>query len=331
VGADAGADGTNPLLQFTSQRLNLPFYETATSLLEIGNTVLVGCRGNIVYPWNQVDSLPSDVITLPEDGVSAMLNVNNTAYIFAGDKGNIYITNLAVASMTLKIPDYLAGVPGTPNSYIEPSFTWGDAIYVRGRVYCSILDQTATKAGNCGGIFSFIPSENIDPTQEVGMALRLENQNSYGDYDGYAPILITDREQTGKGPKYWAAWQDSYNDATATFGIDYSTENPVVNYVVETDLIPTGTMLRKQTFEQLEYKLAVPLATNESVQLYWRTNPTGAWTSAGTAEVESEYPISGYYKVNFEKTQWTQIRAEVTTTGVAATSTFVPSKEIRLR
>lgn len=331
IGADAGSNGTNPTLQLTTQRVNLPFYETAKRLLEVGNTVLIGCVGNIVYPWNQVDALPSEVITLPEADVNAMLNVNNTAYIFCGNKGIAYITNLAVAAPTLKIPDYTAGVPGTANSYIEPTFTWGDAEYVRGRVYCSILDQTAAKAGNCGGVWSFIPSENIDPEQAVGTALRLESQNSYGDYDGYAPILIVNKQQTGKSPKYWAAWQDGYNASTAAFGIDYSTENPVTGYVVETDLLPSGTFLDKKTFEQLEYKLAVPMVAGDSVQLYWRTNPIGSWTSAGTVEEETSDRISGLFRVNFQKTQWTQIRAVVTTSGSASTSTFVPLSEIRLR
>lgn len=331
IGADAGDGGDNPTLQLTPQRVNLPFYETAKRLLEVGNTVLIGCTGNVVYPWNQIDAVPSDIITLPESDVQTMINVNNTAYIFAGNKGNIYITNNVVASLVLKVPDYTAGVPGTPNTYIEPTFVWGDAIFCRGRVYFSILDQTAVKAGNCGGVWSFIPSENIDPNQDVGSALRLENQNSYGDYDGYAPVLIVDEQQNGKSPKYWAAWQDSYNDATANFGIDYSTENPATTYVVETDLIPTGTFLTQRTFTQLEYKLTVALATNESVALYWRTSPTSAWTAASGLVIETTDPISGYYSVNFQKTQWFQARAIVTTTGNAATSTFVPLREIRLR
>lgn len=330
VGSDAGHGGTNPTLQFTSQRVNLPFYETAQRLLEVDNQILIGCKGNVVYPWNQVDSVPSNVITLPEADVKTMINVNNMAYIFAGDKGNIYITNGLVASLVLKIPDYTAGVPGTPYSYIEPTFTWGDAIFCRGRVYASILDQTATKAGNCGGVWSFIPSENVDPSQDVGSALRLENQNSYGDYSGYAPILINVIEQEGKSPKYWAAWQDSYDTASAAFGIDYSTEVPVTTYAVETDLIPTGTFLDKETFEQLEYKLTVPLAAGDSIQLYWRTDPTGAWQTAGDVRSEDNYPVSGWYEVNFEKTQWVQVRAEITTGGTTSSS-FVPLKEIRLR
>src|SRR5690606_2966733 len=38
-------NGEHPLCQFEPQRLNLPFYEQATSLVEVGNTILVGCEG----------------------------------------------------------------------------------------------------------------------------------------------------------------------------------------------------------------------------------------------------------------------------------------------
>lgn len=329
-GSDAGADGTNPLVQFTPQRVNLPFYEITQCLIEIGNTVLIGCRGSKVYPWNQVDATPSDVITLPESDVQTMINANNTAYIFAGNKGNIYVTNNVVASLALKVPDYCAGVPGSPLTYIEPYFTWGDSMFVRGRIYFSILDQTATKAGNCGGVWSFVPSQNIDPSQDVGIALRLENQNSYGDYDGYAPILIPAEEQTATAPQYWAAWQDSYNNATASFGIDFTASTPVTTAVFETDLMPSGTLLDKTTFSQLEYKVSVPLNSGDSVQLYWRTTSTSAWTSAGTVRDETTNDLSGYFPANFQKTQWLQIRGVITTGGTTASS-FVPIVEVRLR
>jgi len=328
-GSYGGASGSAPLVQVTTQRVNIPTYETTQCMVEVGNTVLIGCNGSTLYPWNQIDATPSDAIELPEADVKTMINVNNMAYVFAGNKGNIYVSNNAVASLTLKVPDYCAGVPGTPNSYIEPYFTWGDATYLRGRVYFSILDQTATKAGNCGGIWSFIPSQNIDPNQNVGSALRLENQNSYGDYDGYATILIANEEQNTNAPQYWAAWQDSYNTATAAFGIDQSATTPVTQYVVETDIVPTGTMLEKQTFAQLEYKLMTPLATGDSVQLYYRLNATDAWATCGTVREETD-KIAGYFDQTFQKTQWVQFRAVITTPGTTASS-FVRLKQIRLR
>ena len=328
-GTQAGINGTVPTVQFSGQRVNLPANETAQCMAEIDNTVLIGGSTNTVYPWNQVDATPSGFIELPESNVKNIINVNNTAYVFAGNKGNIYVTNTSIASLMMKVPDYCAGVPGTPLTYIEPTFTWGDADYVRGRVYFSILDQTATKAGNTGGIWSFVPSQNIDPSQEVGMALRLENQNSYGDYDGYATIILPNQEQTVTSPQYWTAWQDSYTTGTSTFGIDGTGTTPVTTYVIETDILPSGTFLDKGTFQQLEYKLTTPMTAGDSVQIYYRLNSTDAWTTCDTVIEESDR-ISGYFDQHFQKTQWVQFRIVVTTGGTTASS-FVRFKQLMLR
>lgn len=324
-----GINGASATVQFSQQRINLPYDEVAQSLVEIGNTVIIGGKTNTLYPWNQVDALPSDVIKLPENDVKTMINVNNMAYVFAGSKGNIYITNGSVASLALKIPDYCAGVPGTPNTYIEPIFTWFDAAYVRGRVYCSVLDQTATKAGNCGGVWSFVPSQNMSAA-DVGNALRLENQNSYADYDGAARLIIANEEQTTNAPQYWTWWQDSHSIGTSAFGIDTTASTPVTSFVIETDLLPTGTLLSKDTFSQLEYKLTAPAVSGDAVQMFYRLNANGAWTSCGTAEVETSDPLSGYFPVAFQKTQWVQFRAVCATGGTTASS-FTRLSQIRLR
>jgi hypothetical protein len=326
---NAGVSGSSSTVQFTQQRVNLPAYEVAQCLVEVGNVVIIGGKSNVLYPWNQIDAIPSDFIELPENDVKTMINVNNMAYIFAGNKANIYISNGSVASLALKIPDYCAGVPGTPNSYIEPYFTWFDSMFLRGRVYCSVLDQTATKAGNTGGVWSFIPSGNMSST-DTGLSLRLENQNSYGDYDGCARILIPNEEQNAISPQYWSWWQDSYTTGLSTFGIDTTASTPVTTFVIETDLIPTGTLLSQDTFTQLEYKLSTNAISGDTVQLYYRLNSTAAWTSCGTAEIESSAPLSGYYNMAFQKTQWLQFRAVCSTPGTTASS-FTRLAQIRLR
>lgn len=327
---NGGINGTKATVQFTQQRVNLPYNEVAQFLVEVGNQVIIGGKSNVLYPWNQIDATPSDFIVLPEADVKTMINVNNMVYVFAGYKGNIYITNGSVASLALKIPDYCAGVPGTQNSYIEPVYTWFDSMYLRGRVYFSVLDQTATKAGNTGGVWSFVPSQNIDPNQQIGNALRLENQNSYGDYDGCTRILINNEEQLSSAPQYWTWWQDSYSTGTSTFGIDTTSNVPVTTFVVETDLLATGTLLSKDTFTQLEYKLSTNAASGDSVAIFYRLNSTDAWTSCGTAKVEASTPLSGYFPVNFQKTQWLQFRL-VGTTGGTTASSYTRVKEVRLR
>ncbi len=330
VSTDAGHLGTDPLLQWTSQRVNLPTFERAQCMVEIGNTIIIGGITNTLYSWNQINALPSDLIALPEADVRTMINVNNMAYVFAGNKGNIYITNNSVASLVTKVPDYCAGVPGTPLTYIEPRFTWGDSMYLRGRVYFSVQDQTSTKAGNTGGVWSFIPTQNFAFGQDYGIAMRLENQNSYGSYNGVATILLAPHEQNVVAPQYWAAWQSSYSIGSSTFGIDFTNTIPVTTFVLETDLAPTGTFLDKQTFDQIEFKLTTQLAAGDSVELYYRTNSTDAWTALTGQVFETADRLSGYYPVNFQKTQWLQLRAVCTTNGLT-TSSFDRFKEIRIR
>ena len=321
----------------TNKQLTLPFFETAQCLAELGNQIIIGCKGNVLYPWNQVDPKPGDLIPLPENDVVNMITVNNMVYVFAGNKGNIYVTNGSTASLILTLPDYCAGIAGTPQSYVEPYFTWGDAMYLRGRVWFSILDQIAAvspfaaKAGNCGGIWSFVPTQNFFYGQDTGLALRLENQNSYGTYNGYATILLPAMNQVGRSPQYWSGWKSGLTDIT--YGIDGTGTSLSTVCVIDTDLIPTGTMLDKKTFSQIEYKLAAPLLAGESVTISYRITPTAAFTSCGTILAETSTDIAGYLPINFEKGQWLQLQITLNpgTAAVASGTSFVRLRQIIIR
>ena len=316
----------NNMITFTPMAVSIPINETAKCIAEIGNNILIGCTGNVVYPWNQQDPNTSDMINLPERNVSSIITVNNMGYIFAGNKGNIYITNGSAASAVISVPDYCAGIAGTPSTYIEPYFIWGGSMYLKGRVYFSIKDQTVTKAGNCGGIWSFIPTQNMFFGQDVGLALRLENQASYGNYNGYSTLLIPAQNQLAIAPQYWNAWFDG----TSGYGIDFTGTTTSTPATIEMDLIPTGTMLEKQTFKQIEYKLSTPLAVGESVAISYRQNSTASYATCGTINTESTTPLSGYYNINFEKGQWLQLQAVLTPLNTSSSS-FCRLMEIRVR
>lgn len=322
------ASAGNATITFTPQRLNLPFFEISTAIAELGNQILIGTQGNAMYPWDQISALPASILNLPEANVDNILTVNNMGYIFAGNKGNVYITNGSTAALAISIPDYCAGIPGTPSSYIEPVFSWGDSMYLRGRVYLSLLDQTSTKTGNCGGVWSFTPTQNMYIGQDTGLALRQENQNSYGTYNGTASLLIPAGVQTVKSPQYFAAWFSSIT--SPTYGIDTTSTLPSTTSLIETDLIPTGTFLNKDTFNQIEYKLSSPLNASDAVSIKYRQNSTDAYAALPTLNTESTTGISGYYNVNFEKGQWLQF--QITLSSVSSTnSSFCRLKELRLR
>lgn len=322
--------GGEAIITFTQQRLNLPFFEVAQAITEIGNIVLIGTQGNVIYPWNQVDPLPNDLIPLPESNVASFLTVNNMAYIFAGFKGNIYVTNGSTASLVLSVPDYCAGIAGTPSSYVEPYFIWGGTMFLRGRVYFSLQDQTAAKTGNCGGVWSFVPTQSFFIGQDTGLSLRMDNQNSYGTYNGYATVLLASQNQSAKGAQYWAGWASAIS--AASYGIDFSGTTPSTPAVIETDLIPTGTLLGKATFEQIEYKLAAPLQEGESVAISYRQDGTSVYQSFGSPQTETTTGLSGYFTpvTDFEAGQWLQLKITLTPI-TTTTSSFVRLFEIRVR
>lgn len=306
--------------------LQLPTFETAQCLAELGTNLMVGGATNNVYPWDRSSTTATTSTTssffypllLPENNVVQMVTVNNMLFIFAGYKGNVYITNGSSAQLALTVPDYVTGQN-------EPVFTWGATMYLRGRVWFSV------QAPNCGGIWSFTPTLNqVALGQDVGTQLHLENQNSNGTYSGLATVLLPNAVQTLNGPQYWAG---TFN-GTSTYMIDNSGTGPATSPgLIETDAIPTGTMLDKTTFKQIEYKVATTLVAGESIQLYYRQdlgfNSNGAWTSLGTVQTDVVNPLSGYFVANFENTQWLQIRAVFT--GTDSSPTFNRLTEIRLR
>lgn len=331
VDSDSASRGSHTTMTFSNQRLNLPAFEIAQCINEVGNNILIGCIGNVVYPWNQLDVTASSLINLPEPNVSKIITVNQMAYIFAGTNGNIYITDGSTASLVLNIPDYCAGVPGSPGTYIEPNYYWEDAMYLRGRVYFSVRDQTTTKAGNCGGIWSFVPTQNLYIGQDTGIALRLEAENSYLTYNGAASVLIPAQTQNMPVPLYWSGWYSDY--VTPTYGIDYSNTGTLATSptIIETDLIPVGTFLNKATDSNIEYKLSSPLDTNATVTFKYRGDGTSAWTAGGTFSTESN-GLSGLAKVNFQKLQWLQLQFTLTPiTSTADSNTFIRFKEVRVR
>ncbi len=302
-------------------------------MTEIGNVLVIGTKLNTLYPWNQVDALPGDLIPLPENGTTFLLTVGNMAYAFSGNKGNVYITNGSSASLVTTVPDYCAGIAGNEASYVEPYFTWGGAAYIRGRVYFSLQDQTAAKTGNVGGIWSFIPTQNFYIGQDTGIGLRLEAQSSYATYNGYAPLLIASQNQAAIGPQYWSPWISDVS--SPTYGIDFSGTGASTNAIIETDLVPTGTVLAKQTFKQVEYKLSAPLASGESVALAARQDATSAYVALTPIITDSSTALSGYATVNFEggaasTGQWLQIRATLVPNGTGSGS-FVRLKQLRVR
>ena len=329
---------------FTPKAVQLQLNDFVTSISQIGSSsgtqFLIGGSLNIIYPWDgkgdsSTGTTFGPLIYLPEYNTVQLLPVNNLVYIFTGSKGNIYVTNGSSVTSVISVPDYIANTMGVNQ---DPYFIWGGVMYLRGRVWFSV------KAPNCGGVWSFVPTINYFVEQDVGASLRCDNQNSYGTYSGYATVLFSAQgfpnnqfittNQDANGPQYYSGW----DSGSSTYGIDFSATTPFLGgAIIESDLVPVGKILEKKSFEQVEYKLAAPLVTGESVQLYFRMNATDAWTSCGTVIQNTTIsltdggtqPMSGYYRASFQNPQWLQVRAVLTSTNTSPS--FCRLTEIYIR
>lgn len=132
---------------------------------------------------------------------------------------------------------------------------------------------------------------------------------------------------------------------TAGSGIDQTIGTPYTGgeSIVDFDYIPIGTALIPTTNKDIEFKLSVPIVSGESVKLQWRQLFSGSDTfTDASSSVVFTYATSTngggtgwngysgvYQSVNFQNSQWIQIRAVLTST--ASSPSYTRLVEIRLK
>ncbi len=294
---------------YNTEALDLPSNDFATCLAQLGTNLLVGGVQNFIYPWDRISVSFTYPLIVAESFIKCIVSTNSSAYIFAGHKGRIYITNGANVQEFLKFPDSLSGT-------VEPYYNWGWGIYLKNQLYFSL--SATTNAGVTINNFAGIWGLDLDTN-----ALRLTNSLSYGTYLGNVPVLVQMGTPTPTGDGIYASWFNS------TGGIDYTSSSPYVNYetYIDTDIIPIGTFLTKHTFDNIEFKLGKPLVSGESIKLQYRQNLTDLFTDINSTTTAGL--LSDAYPMTFQNVEWIQIRALISST--ITTPSYVPLTQIRIR
>lgn len=290
--------------------LTLPFWDRAISLAQLGTYLLVGGIGNFIYPWDRVSTSFNYPLTCAERQIISIISTNSNAYVLAGQRGRIYITNGSNIQEYKKIPDSLTGVP-------EPYFQWEGGMYWKNRLYFGIraLDNNRQPIDDFSGAWV------VD--LQTG-ALYMSNSPSHGAYTGRTTLIMQQGNYLTPGDGIYFAWING-----ATTGVDRTTINPYTEYraMIETDIIPVGTYLTKNTFNNIEFKLGKPLVSGEKIKISFRTDLNEAYTEIG--EVTEAGLLSYVLPLNFQGIQWLQLKVETASTN--SSPSYVPLREIRFR
>lgn len=323
-------DPTNSATYTGNQNaLKIPSGDAATYLAELGTSLLVGGLRNLVYPWDRVSPSYNYPLILGEARTYRIVSTNSSAYIFAGERGRIYITNGANVEEFYKIPDSIT-------SAVSPYFNIGcpvvgtyngDAVYWRNQLMFSFVAET-----NAGAALS--STAGVWALDLATKAFRMEHKPSYSGYAGTFTAIFTALRQNPDGDGVSACWTNS-----GSSGIDAPSTSPYTNYetYIDTDYLPVGTYLNPTTDSQVEFKLSAPMVAGETLKISYRQKLTDAFTlmNGGASSTSSSGvfsgagTISGFNTVNFQKSQWVQFRVEYSST--ASTPSYTRLREIRIR
>jgi len=323
---------TSATYTFSNAALLIQSNDVAQCMEQLGTNLIIGGIYNQNYIWDRFSTGYSPLL-LPENNCHRMVTVNSNTYLFVGNRGRIYITNGANAELFRKVPDHLSNTVG-------PIFAWGGAMYNKNQLYFSLSAfssglTTQTGITQYGGIWA------IDVNTQ---AMRLVNKLSYDTYGGFCAEMIgmTANATATSGLVIQnfglvCGWEDSTESATPGFGSDVLPVNstpvvsnsPYTNYesYVDSDMIPVGTYLNPTTDANIEFKLTVPTVSGEGVKLAYRQDLSQSFTDI--KEFTTAGTLSGVVQVNFQKSQWLQIR--VYTKSTASTPSYTRLRELRIR
>lgn len=270
-------DGTTGTATITQSALTLPSDYFVGMFKELGSKLLILANkagddnGAMIFPWDKTSADFEIPIKLYEDGDYQgwqAVVIGLKAYIHCGKRGQWYVTNGTEAVKFARLPASVTDLVAS-STVLYPDA----ADVVNGLIYFGIsTNSTQTNLGiyslnpETGAInFEHIISQNVDGTS--------------------AELDITSIKSLGN-KQFLCTWGDV--DASPTYGADKVDTNRYTTdlaYLIS-PFLRVGNINNKKSISTFEVQLTKPLASGDSVKLYYRTAQNGSWLSVNNGAVE---------------------------------------------
>ena len=228
-----------------------------TSWSQIGNQRVAN-----IYPWDRTSASFSLPVQIQENGIHAMLQVNNKVYVVAGTAGNVYVTDGTSYQKIGRIP-------------------WSQ-------------DRNIS---NSIRVFPNAITTNVNNNLIVGVSSGAGTQDQLGIYEialseGYPICLKNTPEGYTLGGDLQIGFLTTSNQGqtyvgygvNGTYDVDYTRFNAYVGYkaVIESPLYSVGTSTNKKTFQHGEFILAKPLTYHQKIRISYRKDTESDYVLIGT-------------------------------------------------
>ena len=290
--------------------LDLPQDSKITCIGALDKYLMIGAEARslsgtasqaIMYPWDRVSSSFNLPIRIAEKSIHQMVNLANSLYFTAGERGNLYTTNLSQASLVAQLPIDFG------DTSVQLSFYPGAIFANNNKLYIGV---TSTGMQDIAGIYKYSGGAWQYKSISTGQK---SNVGIYAMFGGASNNLY--------------AWEDF--NGTNTYGVDYELDNYFTSYTpcAHTDLRYVGTSNQNKTYSVLEIQLGRPLQSGEKIRISWRKDRVSAFTEIceldfATVGAESAHRT----KASISNANQVQLQIEIT-----ATSTTTPEiREIAL-
>lgn len=297
---------------FTAQALDLPTEYRIKCLAELGVNLMIGTwKGTAIYdfktadifPWSRSTTESFDLpISLEENGINAMLNINNVLYVLAGVEGKIFTCNGVQSGEVAKIPLAITGIDA--GNFIE---AWPGAVMQhQGRFFFGISCGASNFAPGMG-VWSLLLTEKKN-------ILTYENQISTNN-DGTSTTVKIGALLSLTREVYAAGWKDA-----TTYGVDtIDNTNRYASFgvIIDSPLFQVGTTEGKRTFSQSIVELVKKIPSGCQVRLKWRANLTDSFTTLDTFSNSSHGLIISRLMAGIADLVFAQIRIELTSSGTS--------------
>ena len=323
----SGTSGVAPSLTVTPIALDLPDGRYATTIEEYGANLIIGTSAGAnyaerknypnarLYPWNRKSGILGDpgLADLPvifnENGINCVYQHANKLYVSAGTRGNIYVTDSTNYVKIATIPYAATGSNIESNVYYNAMTTSS-----RG----TLLVGVSTENGDYSkaGIYEIDINDPSYPISLMGLS---------SDTDGPTDIGFVKQKSFNRLHVGWKRYATAQIDFT---GNDIQTGGAFI----ESRLYKVGDFNKKKTFSHIEFSLAEPLVSGQSIELAYRKNNRDDYTVIGEYDFATLGAVTSFEDIaGISNAEYVQIRATLNQTSTITSSTNIYLVSIKLR